>query len=94
MVTWFSIRLLIIISEIRIWLTLQVDFVLAYPQSPTENDLYMKFPKETEKMTGNGKTHVMKFILNLYVKKAGRVWNKYLTNKLLTIRFEKSAIGN
>ena len=61
---------------------------------PIEHSLYMKLLKGVDKNKGKGKMHVLKFIRNLYgQKQAGRVWNRYLTNKLLAIVTEQSAIG-
>ena len=45
-VTWFSIRLLLVLSIINNWYTRQVDFVLAYTQADIEFDMYMELPKE------------------------------------------------
>ena len=92
-VTWFSIRTLLVLAALNRWCTRQVDFVLAYPQAPIEYDLYMELPKGVETKYGNGKTHVLKLIKNLYgQKQAGRVWNLYLTEKLLSIGFKQSAV--
>ena len=54
---------MLIFSVINPWHDLQVDFVLAYPQAPIDNDLYMNFPKGIEKNIGNGITHVLKLII-------------------------------
>jgi hypothetical protein len=40
-VTWFSIRLLLVLSILNKWYTRQVDFILAYPQADIEFDMYM-----------------------------------------------------
>ncbi len=39
--TWFSIRLLIVIGIIFGWALGQVDFIMAYPQAPIECDMSM-----------------------------------------------------
>jgi len=44
-VSWFSIRVFLIIAIINGWHTRQVDFVLAYPQADIETELYMQLPK-------------------------------------------------
>jgi hypothetical protein len=59
-VTWFSIRLLLVLSILNKWYTRQVDFILAYPQADIEFDMYMDLPKGIETKYGNGKTHVLK----------------------------------
>jgi hypothetical protein len=92
-VTWFSIRLLLVLSVINKWHTRQVDFVLAYPQADIEFDMYMELPKGIETKYGNGKTHVLKLLKNLYgQKQAGRVWNQHLVKGLKEIGFKQSKV--
>jgi hypothetical protein len=43
-VTWFSIRLLIVVGIIFCWALCQVDFIMAYPQAPIKCNMYMKLP--------------------------------------------------
>ena len=55
--------------------------------------MYMELPKGIETKYGNGKTHVLKLLKNLYgQKQAGRVWNQFLHERLLKLGFEQSAI--
>ena len=92
-VTWFSIRLVLVLSIINKWYTKQVDFVLAYTQADIEFDMYMELPKGIETKYGNGKTHVLKLLKNLYgQKQAGRVWNQHLTKGLKAIGFKQSNV--
>ena len=44
-VTWFAIRLMIVMGIIFNWALRQVDFVMAYPQAPIEADIYMELPQ-------------------------------------------------
>ena len=44
-VTWFAIRLIIIFGTLFLWALCQVDFVMAYPQAPIEEDMYMELPR-------------------------------------------------
>jgi hypothetical protein len=44
-VTWFSIRLLIIIGIMFCWALHQVNFIMAYPQAPIECDMHMDLPQ-------------------------------------------------
>ena len=44
-VTWPTIRLILILSLLFGWYTAQVDFVLAYPQADAECDLYLGIPR-------------------------------------------------
>ena len=90
---WFSITLLLILSVINQWQTIQVNFMLLYPQAPIEHGLYMKPPKEKKTKTGNGRMHVLHLIHNLYGNNQdGEVCNKYPIDKIIIIGFKKSAI--
>ena len=40
-VTWAAIRLFLVLSIICGWHSVQIDFVLAYPQTPVECDLHL-----------------------------------------------------
>ena len=105
-VTWASLRLVLILSLIYKWHTRQIDFVLAYPQADVECDIYMEVPEGFQ--TGNespdelkydGKRNkrkspfVLKLLKNVYgQKQAGRVWNKHLHKGLIQLGFQQSAI--
>jgi hypothetical protein len=91
-VRWSTIRLFLIIACIQGWHTRQLDFVLAYPQAPVECDLYMEIPKGFE-IDGDRKQYALKLQKNLYgQKQAGRVWNQYLTKRLLKNGFTQSKV--
>ena len=92
-VTWFAIRLLLIGSIIFTLALRQIDFVLAYPQAPIEQDMFMELPHGIETRHGNSKEYVLQLLANLYgQKQAGRVWNTYLVEKLREIGFKTSNI--
>ena len=92
-VTWFAIRLLLVIVIILNLASKQIDFVMAYPQAPIEMDMYMELPTGIETKFGNSRDYVLKLIRNLYgQKQAGRVWNEYLVEKLRSIGFTQSLI--
>ena len=94
-VTWFAIRLLIVIGIIFGWALRQVDFVMAYPQAPIECDMYMELPQGIRTSEGESKDHVLKLLKNIYgQKQAGRVWNEYLVDKLNSIGFKPSLIDD
>jgi hypothetical protein len=94
-VTWFAIRLIITFGIIFHWALHQVDFVMAYPQAPIEEDIYMELPQGIETDTGNSKDHVLKLLKNIYgQKQAGRVWNWHLVEKLASIGFQPSLIDD
>jgi Reverse transcriptase (RNA-dependent DNA polymerase) len=65
-VTWAAIRLLLVLALMYRWHTVQIDFVLAYPQAPVECPLYMKIPKGFQIQNGNRDTHVLRILRNLY----------------------------
>jgi hypothetical protein len=53
----------------------------------------MELPKGIKTRYGNGKTHVLKLLKNLYgQKQAGQVWNQHLTKGLKTIGFKQSNV--
>jgi hypothetical protein len=75
--------------------TKTMDYVLAYTQAPVEKDLYMKIPKGFEIDKGCSNNYVVKLHKNVYgQKQAGRVWNKYLVDKLVNkLRFKQSRVN-
>jgi hypothetical protein len=95
-VTWFAIRLVVIFGILFLWALRQVDFVMAYPQAPIEEDIYMENPQEVIKTAkGRSKDMVLKLLKNIYgQKQAGRVWNSYLVEKLASIGFHPSLIDD
>jgi hypothetical protein len=94
-VTWFSIRLLIVIGIIFCWALRQVDYIMAYPQAPIECDMYMELPQGIQVSEGDSKEYVLKLLKNIYgQKQAGRVWNAYLVEKLSSIGFKASLIND
>jgi Reverse transcriptase (RNA-dependent DNA polymerase) len=73
------------------WTTVQIDFVLAYPQADVECDLYMKIPKDFEIDGHTRKTNALKLIKSLYgQKQAGRVWNLHLDSTILQLGRKQS----
>ena len=86
--------MLLILSIVHGWYTKQVDYVLAYPQAPAEKPLYMKIPKGMEVKEGKNEDYVLMLHRNVYGQKnAGRVWNKYLVDKLVNVlKFKQSTV--
>jgi Reverse transcriptase (RNA-dependent DNA polymerase) len=88
--SWPSIRLIMYIAVLHKWPTMQLDFVLAFPQAPAETDIFIQIPQGFSLQGGNT-DHCLKLINNLYgQKQAGRVWNKHLTKGLTDINFVQS----
>ena len=81
--SWNSIRLLLGLTTIHNWHTIQIDYVLAFPQAPVERELYMEIPKGFEVPGASPKDFVLKIHRNIYgQKQAGKVWNDFLVKKL------------
>jgi hypothetical protein len=94
-VTWFAIRLMIVMGIIFCWTLCQVNFVMAYPQAPIETDIYMELPQGVKTLTRNSKDHVLKLLKNIYSQKqAGQVWNSFLVYKLTSLGYTSSLIND
>jgi hypothetical protein len=94
-VTWFTIRLMIIFGIIFCLALCQVDFVMAYPQAPIEMDIYIELPQGIQTKHGSSKEHVLKQEKNIYgQKQAGHVWNSFLVDKLTSIGFTTLLIND
>ena len=91
-VTWPSIRLMLIMVLINKWHTRQIDYVMAYPQAPVERDMYMAIPNGYTVRDGDpGEEYAFQVKKNIYGQvQAGRVWNQYVTKKLKKIGFQQS----
>lgn len=71
-VDWSSIRLISILSIFNRWYTKQVDFCASLPVGTST--LW-----QIETLHGDGDTHVLKFLKNIYgSKNSGWIWNEYL----------------
>ena len=82
--SWASVRLLLALATLHQWKTTQIDYVLAFPQAPVEKELYMKIPAGVSVGDGDPRDFVLRLHKNVYgQKQAGRVWNRYLTKKLV-----------
>ena len=103
-VTWTTIRFLLILSLVHGWHTRQIDFVLAYPQAKVSHDLYMLVPEKFK--VNNNKLELdqqapqpwkqrykMKLLQNLYgLKDAGATWFNHLKTGLLKRGFTQSQV--
>jgi hypothetical protein len=68
---------------------------MAYPQAPIETDIYMELPQGIQTATGNSKDHMLKLLKNIYgQKQAGRVWNSFLVDKLVSLGYTASLIDD
>ena len=93
-VSWNSIRTLLVMSALHKWHTRQIDYVLAFPQAPVEREIWMEIPKGFHIKEGNSKDYVLQLHRNVYgQKQAGRVWNQYLTDILINkVGFKQSEV--
>ncbi len=83
-VSWNSLRLLLTLTAVHGWHTRQLDYVLAFPQAPVEREIYMSIPRGFSIDEGKTDDFVLNVHKNIYgQKQAGRVWNQYLTKKLI-----------
>ncbi len=95
MVTWFSIHLLIVIGILSGWSLRQCNFIMAYPQAPIEWDMHMELPQGIQVADGDSMDYVLKLQKNIYgQKQAGRVWNEYLVEKLISLGYKSSMIDD
>jgi hypothetical protein len=86
---------MIIFGIIFCWALQQVNFVMAYPQALIKMDIYMELPQGIQTKHRNSKEHVLKLEKNIYgQKQAGRVWNSFLVDKLMSIGFTMSLIDD
>lgn len=58
--TWNSIRSMLILAAQHKWHTVQIDYVLAFPQAPIKKTLYMDIPRGFEIDGYDRKGHVLK----------------------------------
>ena len=92
-VTWFAIWLMIILAIVTKCVLRQINFVMAYTQTPIETDLYMEIPYGIETTTGNTCDYVIQLLANIYgQKQVGRVWIQFPFQKLESIGFTQSRI--
>lgn len=94
-VSWSSVRTILLLAKINGYVTRQVDFILAYPQADIPYDNYMNLPHGIKTKTGNGNTHVLKLLKNIYGgKNSGLVWMNYLKEGLENIGFVQSSVDS
>ncbi len=86
-VTWFAIRLMIIFGIILCWALRQVDFVMAYPQAPIAMDIYGAATRDSNQAWELQRTRFEAREEYYGQKQAGRVWNSFLVDKLMSIGF-------
>jgi hypothetical protein len=91
-VSWSTVRLMIVFAIVNNWHMESIDFVLAYPQAPIKTDIFLQPPKvpagfcvpDLPSITDRF-TKVYKLLKNLYgLKDAGKTWADHLRKGLLS----------
>ena len=90
-VSWSTVRLILVLALINNWTMRSIDFLMAFPQAATKTDLYMKHPTVPSDFVipdlpkfMDRFTHVYKIIKNIYgLKDAGHTWHKFLRKGML-----------
>jgi hypothetical protein len=101
-VSWSTVRLMIVFALLNDWHMESIDFVLAYPQAPVKTDIYMTPPRVPPNFIipdlpsfSDRLTKVYKLIKNLYgLKDAGKTWADYLKKGLLERGWKSSEIDS
>ena len=87
MVSWSSIRIILIIAKLHRLHTKSVDFVQTYPQAPVRSTIFLRTPPGVE-LKNQKEEMVLKLLRNLYgLKDAGRTWHQHLTDILRSLGF-------
>jgi Reverse transcriptase (RNA-dependent DNA polymerase). len=92
-VSWTTVRLLLILSKLLNLSSHKVDYVQAFPQAPLEGeDVYMELPAGYTVKSAN-KNVVLKLKKNLYgLKQAAYNWHELLKSGLLKLGFKQSQV--
>ena len=99
-VSWQTIRLIFILAFVNDWHIQSIDFVLAFPQTDLNTNIYMQPPRAPFDfeipdlpVLSDRFNEAYKLIKNLYgLKVAGRMSNHHLRNGLLKREWKQSPI--
>ncbi|CAJ1948810.1 unnamed protein product [Cylindrotheca closterium] len=103
MVSWSTVRLMVIFALINNWHMESIDFVLAYTQAPIKTNIFMQPPRVPPEFVitdmpwpGNRFTFVYKLLQNLYgLKDAGQTWcQEFLHKGLIDCGWQQSSIDS
>lgn len=91
-VSWSTVRLVMILAIILGWEMRSIDFILAYPQADVSSkNIYMRPPKGTKNKKNS--PVMLKLIKNLYgLKDAGLTWFEHIKKGLLERGWKPSDI--
>ena len=90
-VSWSTVRLMIMFAILNDWHMESINFVLAFPQAPIKTDIYMRPPNIPSGFFipdlpafSDRFLSVYKLLMNLYgIKDAGKTWFNFLKKGLL-----------
>ena len=86
-VSWSSIRILLIMANLHNLTTKSIDFVQAYPQAKVKSNIFLHPPPGVE-FTNNNDQTVLRLKRNLYgLNDAGRTWYEHLMDGLTAMGF-------
>ena len=92
-VSWSTVRMILILALVLRWHMRSIDFVLAYPQADVKTDIYMHLPAKGKIPGATPGKHVLKLRKNLYgLKDAGRTWNEHIVKGLIARDFIQSKV--
>ena len=95
-VTWASVRLLLIVAKIHKLESKSIDFVLAFPQADLDIPVYMELPAgvvPADDVDENRRRYVLRLNKSLYgLKQAGHNWFEKLRKGLLDRGFIQSQV--
>ena len=90
-VSWSTVRLVLILALVLGWEMKSIDFVLAYPQAEVKANIYMRLPKGTK--VGRGGHYMLKLKRNLYgLKDAGLTWHEHIKKGLIDRGWQQSQV--
>jgi hypothetical protein len=93
-VSWATVRLVLILALILGWEMRSIDFIMAYPQADVKTDIYMKLPNKTKlPKRKDPRKHLLRLKKNLYgLKDAGLTWFEFICKGLTSekIGFKQS----
>ena len=96
-VTWASVRLLLIIAKIHGLESKSIDFVLAFPQADLDVPVYMELPTGMNPINVSDidqRQYILKLNKILYgLKQAGYNWFEKLRKGLITCNFIQSQVN-
>jgi len=96
-VTWASVRLLLVVAKIHGLKSKSIDFLLAFPQADLDVPVYMELPAEVNPIDvsdGDRRRYVLKLNKSLYgLKQAGYNWFEKLREGLITRDFVQSQVN-